>query len=263
MAVTSNQQSTTQPVSRPASQPTRQTSNQPTSQPICRTKLREVLLFTDRSHCQSSQSELDTRAVVRVLKHFFDQQHVSAGVFYSLMAPPSKDDFERCSELRQWCLSHSGERPRRRSNGATTETSLALWLERAMVRRTRAFNNRPSCSMLTATETTHLNSILRTAQKQVATNASASSSGTTAAGLYKRHKARMELNPIPEGTEPAAPATSKRLRQKSHVSIQEVASKRIRTQPSVLTISFTEAVNTGGLNIQWRGAECHLPSSAP
>jgi len=77
------------------------------------------------------------------------------------MAPPCKDDFERCSELRQWCLSHSGERPHRRSNPIhAAETSLALWLDRALVRRTRVFNNRPSCKLLTASETAHLNSIL-------------------------------------------------------------------------------------------------------
>ena len=76
------------------------------------------------------------------------------------MAPPCKDDFERCSELRQWCLSHSGERPRIRSDDKT-ETSLAIWLHRALIRRNRAFSTRPSTRQLTASETAHLNSIVR------------------------------------------------------------------------------------------------------
>ncbi len=72
----------------------------------------------------------------------------------------TKGHFERCNELRQWCMNHSGERPRCRSDDKT-EASLAIWLERALIRRTRAWNNRPSARQLTASETAHLNSIVR------------------------------------------------------------------------------------------------------
>ena len=81
-----------------------------------------------------------TRACVRVFKHVFGQQHISAGVFHSLMSPPTKGDFERCSELRQWYKNHSGECPRRKSD-ANTETTLAQWLDKARARRARAHNN--------------------------------------------------------------------------------------------------------------------------
>jgi hypothetical protein len=74
--------------------------------------------------------------------------------------PLTKDHFERCNELRQWCLSHSGERPRRRSDDKT-EASLAIWLERALIRRTGVWSDRPSTRQLTASETAHLNSIVR------------------------------------------------------------------------------------------------------
>ena len=74
--------------------------------------------------------------------------------------PLTKDHFERCNELRQWCLSHSGERPRIRSDDKT-EASLAIWLHRALIRRNRAFSTRPSMRQLTASETAHLNSIVR------------------------------------------------------------------------------------------------------
>ena len=57
-------------------------------------------------------------------------------------------------------MNHSGERPRCRSDDKT-EASLAIWLQRALIRRTRAWNNRPSARQLTASETAHLNSILR------------------------------------------------------------------------------------------------------
>ena len=122
--------------------------------------------------------------------------------------PLTKDHFERCNELRQWCMNHSGERPRRRSDDET-EASLAIWLGRALIRRTRAWNNRPSGRQLTATETEHLNSILARPQLgQVAATASATSSGATAT----------ELNAAPEGAEPPAPFARKRLRQKSSAS---------------------------------------------
>ena len=70
-----------------------------------------------------------------------------------------KDDIQRCNELKQWYKNHSGQRPRRRSDDQT-EVSLALWLDRSLIRRTRAVNNRPCARQLTATETIRLNSIL-------------------------------------------------------------------------------------------------------
>ena len=124
------------------------------------------------------------------------------------MAPPTLGDFERCSELRQWYKNHSGERPRRKSDDKT-EAALARWLDRALVRRACAFDNRHSGSQLTATETEHLNSILARPQLgQVAATASATSSGATAT----------ELNAVPERAEPPAPFARKRLRQKSSAS---------------------------------------------
>ena len=57
-------------------------------------------------------------------------------------------------------MNHSGERPRCRSDDKT-EASLAHWLQRALIRRTRACNNQPSGRQLTASETAHLNSIVR------------------------------------------------------------------------------------------------------
>ena len=80
-------------------------------------------------------------------------------------------------------MNYSGERPRRRSDDET-EASLANWLKMALVRRARAYNNRPSGRQLTAIETAHLNSILARPQVvQVAATASASSSGATATDL--------------------------------------------------------------------------------
>ena len=70
-----------------------------------------------------------------------------------------KDDIERCKELQQWYKNHSGQRPRRRSDDQT-EASLALWLDRSLIRRTRAVNNRPCARQLTAKETMRLNRIL-------------------------------------------------------------------------------------------------------
>ena len=72
----------------------------------------------------------------------------------------TKDHFERCNELRQWCMNHSGEHPRCRSDDKT-EASLACWLQRALTRRTRSFNKRPSGRQLTAKELAHLYSIVR------------------------------------------------------------------------------------------------------
>ena len=94
------------------------------------------------------------------------------------------DDFERCNELRRWCLSHSGERPHRKSDDKK-QTSLARWLERARVRRARSVSKWPSDRQLTAKGTAQLNSIL----------ASASKSRTTAT----------DLNADPEGTQQSGP----------------------------------------------------------
>ena len=158
-------------------------------------------------------------------------------------------------------MNHSGERPRRKSDDKT-EASLANWLDRALVRRARAYNNWPSGRQLTAIETAHLNNILAQPQVvQVAATASASSSGDTA----------MDLNPVPEGAEPPEPSTSKRLRQKSSASnrfstaepVPDVAYKRIRTQTTPHTNNTAVTLCMRGLNIQWRCAECDIPSSAP
>ena len=124
------------------------------------------------------------------------------------MAAPTKNDFQRCNELRQWFMNHSGERPRRRSDD-DTEASLANWLQMALVRRGRDYINRPSARQLTALQTAQLNNILAQGQAiQVAATASANSSGDTAT----------ELNAAPEESEPPAPFARKRLRQKSSAS---------------------------------------------
>ena len=169
------------------------------------------------------------------------------------MTTPTTNDFERCNELRQWCINHSYERPRRRSEDKT-EASLANWLSMALVRRTRAYStskaNRPSGRQLTAIETAHLNSILTRPQVvQVAATASASSSWTTAT----------DLNPVPERAEPPEPSTSKRLREKSSASnrfstaeaVPDVASKRIRTQTTPHPNSKAVTLCMRGHNIQW------------
>ena len=212
-----------------------------------------------------------THQCQRMLKHFLAQMHPSAGVFHPVMASPHKDDFERCRELREWCLNHPGERPHRRSDPRyKSERSLALWLERALVRRTRAINDRPCCKMLSATETAHINSIL--SQPQV-------HQGTTNSSMSSRCNTLTERTPNSEYTEPHQLGSHKRKRQKSHVSkpsskptaikyspqvrLQKVASKRICTPTTVLTIRSSDALNTGGINIHIECAEGHTPSSAP
>ena len=95
---------------------------------------------------------------------------------------------------------NSGQRPRRKSDD-TTETSLAMWLDKALSRRARAHDNRPSGRQLTAIETAHLNNIL--AQPQVESDTeSTSSDGATAT----------DFNTAPEGVELPEPSTNKRLR---------------------------------------------------
>ena len=71
----------------------------------------------------------------------------------------TKHDIKRCNELRRWFVKHAGQRPRRRSDDET-EASLALWLDRSLIRRTRAVSNRPSARQLTPQQTNRLNSIL-------------------------------------------------------------------------------------------------------
>ena len=70
----------------------------------------------------------------------------------------TKNEIERCNQLRNWYINHSGKRPRQSSDDKT-EASLALWLKRALMRRTRAVNNRPCLRQLTTKETARLNSI--------------------------------------------------------------------------------------------------------
>jgi len=67
---------------------------------------------------------------------------------------------ERCADLRQWRLSHAGELPKRRSDNQK-ETSLAMWLSKALPRRFRSLGDGPSKKQLTPEETSHLNSILQ------------------------------------------------------------------------------------------------------
>ena len=57
----------------------------------------------------------------------------------SFSQEPAHDFWKRCNELRHWCMQHPGERPRRRSDNKT-EASLAIWLERALLRRASAWN---------------------------------------------------------------------------------------------------------------------------
>ena len=114
------------------------------------------------------------------------------------------DDFERCNELRRWCLSHSGERPRCRSHDKK-QTSLAGWLFRAKARRARSINKFPYGRQLTTKETAHLNSILR----------------ATVAPPFIGHDDTTSMLDMKSSTsnreqthcKRAAPSTSKRLRQ--------------------------------------------------
>ena len=108
------------------------------------------------------------------------------GAFQSIlaqaMAPPLKPFLIAFNELRRWCLSHSGELPRCRSDDKT-EAALARLLDRAQVRRARACDNCPSGRQLSASETKHLNHILAQPQiMEVVASASASSCVATAEG---------------------------------------------------------------------------------
>ena len=222
-------------------------------------------------YCHASLPELYTGTVVRMLKHFLAQMHPSAGVSNPVMASPHKDDFERCRELREWCLKHPGKRPHRRSDPRyRSERSLALWLERALVRRTRAINDRPSCKMLSATQTAHINSILT--QPQV-------HQGTTNSSMSSRCTILMEPTPSPEYTQSQQPGIRKPIREKSnvsklsskptafkyspHVTLPKGVSKRIRKPTTVLTIRSSERLNTGAINIHILCAQGHTLSSSP
>ena len=206
-----------------------------------------------------------------MLKHLLASMHSFARVFHPVMALPHKDDFERCRELRQWLSKHPGERPHRFSGPRyKSERSLALWLERALVRRTRSINDRPCCKKLSATQTAHINSILPQPQVQ---------QGTTHSSTSSRCTIVTERTPNSEYTEPQQFGAHKRKRQKSHVSkpsskptaikyspqvtLQKVASKRIGTPTTVFMISSSDVLNTGGINIHIECAEGLTPSSAP
>ena len=90
----------------------------------------------------------------------------------------TEDDFERCEELRQWCLNHSGQHPRRTSD-VQSEMSLAKWLDRALSRRRRACANWSCGRQLTAREMAHLNNILAQPQLvQVVATASETNDAT-------------------------------------------------------------------------------------
>ena len=78
----------------------------------------------------------------------------------------TKDEIDRCNQLKNWYINHSGQRPRQSSDDKT-EASLALWLKRALFRRTRAVNNRPCLRQLTTKETARLNSILTLQKKTI------------------------------------------------------------------------------------------------
>ena len=132
----------------------------------------------------------------------FGQQHLTPWTFHALMAAP--DDFERCNELRRWCLNHSGERPRSRSDDQT-EASLARWLQYAKTRRVRSINKWRWGRQLSTKETAQLNSILR----------------ATVAPPFVGHDAttrKLDMKSSTSNREQthckrAAPSTSKRLRQ--------------------------------------------------
>ena len=141
--------------------------------PLSQAKVMVLLSLRDKNTVSMSYSDIaeevikvggvhPTRQAIarqhKVMKK--DKQWYPGKVTNNAQTPPTKDHFQRCNELSQWCMIHSGERPRRRSDDKS-EASLAIWLERALIRRTGALNNRPSGRQLTATETAHLNSIVQ------------------------------------------------------------------------------------------------------
>ena len=144
------------------------------------------------------------------------------------------DDFERCNELRRWCLSHSGELPRYRSHDKK-QTSLARWLQYAKARRDRSINKWPCGRQLTTKETAQLNSILR----------------ATVAPPFVGHDAttrKLDMKSSTSNREQthckrAAPSTSKRLRQKSTKDEMERACDN-RPSGRQLTATETEHLNS-------------------
>lgn len=128
----------------------------------------------------------------------FDEEHTSESVRYDPKTVPPQDFWQRCKELWQWLTKHSGQRPSRRSDDQI-ETSLAMWLDRSLIRRTRVFSNRPCARLLTTQEKRHLNNIMKLSHVvHVGSIATASTSGT----------ATTESNPVPEFTEPPNPPLS-------------------------------------------------------
>ena len=128
----------------------------------------------------------------------------------------SFDFFKRCNELSLWFMHHPGKRPCRRTDNSK-ERSLAIWLERALLRREAAWSDRPCMRQLTTEETAHLNSIM-----------GASLSPTTYTSITD---------------------TTKRMRNKAHVS--DTNPKRIRTQTLPYSNSKAVTLCLRGLNIQW------------
>ena len=86
--------------------------------------------------------------------------HVEASSEVVASCAMASQHLERCAELRQWRLSHAGELPRRKSDNQE-EASLAMWLSKALPRRSRSLGDGPSKKQLTPEETAHLNSILQ------------------------------------------------------------------------------------------------------
>ena len=126
------------------------------------------------------------------------EEDTSEFVRYDPKTVPPQDFWQRCKELWQWLMKHSGQRPSRRSDDQTEE-SLARWLDRSLIRRTRVFSNRPCARLLTTQEKRHLDNIMKLSYVvHVGTTAAASTSGT----------ATTESNPGPEFPEPTNPPTS-------------------------------------------------------
>ena len=68
-------------------------------------------------------------------------------------------DFERCSDLREWLSSHGGQRRRRKSDDAY-EARLAQWLDKARCRRDKSCGNKPSAKQLTLAQKLHLDNLM-------------------------------------------------------------------------------------------------------
>ena len=161
---------------------------------------------TSTSNRRTSASDLNLAPEVSEASEpstSFGVEHTSESVrhdFWNTLKKtvPPQDFWQRCKELWQWLMKHSGQRPCRRSDDQT-EASLAMWLDRSLIRRTRVFANRPCARLLTTQEKRHLNNIMKLAHVvQVGTTASANISDTSTT----------ESNTVPECTEPTKPYTS-------------------------------------------------------